>query len=153
MAQQVKNPPAMWEMQEMWVQFLGWDDPLKRKWQPTPIYLHGKSHGQRSLAGYSPKCHRELDTTLCEPLSMHNAYLSETDSMRPGLPWYQNQAKISHKKENYRSISLRTVDAKTHNKILANWIQQYIKRIIHHNQVKFLQRCEEFSISLNQSMW
>ena len=86
MAQQVTNPPAMWEMQEMWVQFLGWDDPLKRKWQPTPIYLHGKSHGQRSLAGYSPKCHKNLDTTLCEPLSMHNAYLSETDSMRPGLP-------------------------------------------------------------------
>ena len=120
----------------MWVQFLGWDDPLKRKWQPSPIVLHGKSHGQRSLAGYSPKCHKELDTT--EPLSTYNAYLYETDSMRPALPWYQNQAKISHKKENYRSISLMTVDAKTHKKILANWIQQYIKRIIHHNQMKFI---------------
>ena len=26
----------------------------RRKWQPTPVYLPGKSHGQRSLAGYSP---------------------------------------------------------------------------------------------------
>ena len=58
MAQQVKNPPAMWEMQEMWVRFLGWDDPLKRKLQSTPVFLHEKSHGQRSLAGYSPKWHK-----------------------------------------------------------------------------------------------
>ena len=28
--------------------------PLKRKWQPAPIFLPGKSHGQRSLVGYSP---------------------------------------------------------------------------------------------------
>ena len=28
--------------------------PCRRKWQPTPVLLPGKSHGQRSLAGYSP---------------------------------------------------------------------------------------------------
>ena len=28
--------------------------PWSRKWQPTPVFLPGKSHGQRSLAGYSP---------------------------------------------------------------------------------------------------
>ena len=28
--------------------------PQRRKWQPTPVFLPGKSHGQRSLAGYSP---------------------------------------------------------------------------------------------------
>ena len=34
--------------------------PWRRKWQPTPIFLPGKSHGQRSLAGYSPwGCERE----------------------------------------------------------------------------------------------
>ena len=43
--------------------------PWSRKWQPTPVFLPGKSHGQRSLAGYSPWVHQELDTT--EPLSMH----------------------------------------------------------------------------------
>ena len=36
-------------MQEIWVQSLGWDDPLERKWQPTPVFLPGKFHGQGSL--------------------------------------------------------------------------------------------------------
>ena len=44
----VKNLPAM---QEMWAQSQGRKDPWRRKWQPTPVYLSGKSHGQRSLAG------------------------------------------------------------------------------------------------------
>ena len=33
----------------------------RRKWQPTPIFLPGKSQGQRSLAGYSPWDLKELD--------------------------------------------------------------------------------------------
>ena len=35
----------------------------RRKWQPTPLFLPGESHGQRSLAGYSPWGHKEQDTT------------------------------------------------------------------------------------------
>ena len=37
--------------------------PWRRKWQPTPVFLPGKSHGQRSLVGYSPQGHKELDVT------------------------------------------------------------------------------------------
>ena len=33
------------------------------KWQPTPVFLPEKSHGQRSLVGYSPRGHKELDVT------------------------------------------------------------------------------------------
>ena len=35
----------------------------RRKWQPTPVLLPGKSHGQRSLVGYNPWGHKEWDTT------------------------------------------------------------------------------------------
>ena len=35
----------------------------RRKWQPTPIFLLGASHRQRSLAGHGPQGHRESDTT------------------------------------------------------------------------------------------
>ena len=41
--------------------WVGW----KRKWQPTPILLAGKSYGQRRMVGYSPWGHKELDTTEC----------------------------------------------------------------------------------------
>ena len=37
--------------------------PWRRVWQSTPIFLPGKFHGQRSLVGYSPWGHEELDTT------------------------------------------------------------------------------------------
>ena len=37
--------------------------PWRRKWQPTPVFLLGKFHGQRSLAGYSPWGCKESDTT------------------------------------------------------------------------------------------
>ena len=44
--------------------------PWSRKWQPIPVFLPEKSHGQRSLVGYSPWGHEELDKT--ERLSTHS---------------------------------------------------------------------------------
>ena len=38
--------------------------PCKRAWQLTPIFLPGKSHGQRSLKGCSPWGHKELEMTV-----------------------------------------------------------------------------------------
>ena len=38
---------------EIRVQTLGLEDPCRGKWRPTPVFLPGESHGQRSLAGYS----------------------------------------------------------------------------------------------------
>ena len=37
--------------------------PRRRKWQPAPVFLPGKSHGQRSLVCYSPWGYKELDMT------------------------------------------------------------------------------------------
>ena len=44
--------------------------PQRRAWQPTPVFLPGESHGQRSLVGYSPQGHTELDTTMWLTLSL-----------------------------------------------------------------------------------
>ena len=45
------------------VHSLGGEDPPRRQWQPTPELLPGKSHGQRSLIGYSPWGQKESDMT------------------------------------------------------------------------------------------
>ena len=38
--------------------------PWRRKWPPAPVFLPGKSHGQRSLAGYYPQDHRRVQHNL-----------------------------------------------------------------------------------------
>ena len=43
--------------------------PWRRKWQPTPVFLPGESHGRGSLVGYSPRGRKESDTT--ERLHFH----------------------------------------------------------------------------------
>ena len=50
-AQMVKN---LLEIQETQVQFWGWEDVWRREWLPTPVFLPGKSHEQKSLVGFSP---------------------------------------------------------------------------------------------------
>ena len=59
----------MQEIQETWVQSQVRKIPWRRKQQPIPVFLPEKSHGQRRLAGYSPKGHKQPNTT--EQLSTH----------------------------------------------------------------------------------
>ena len=56
----VKNLPAKWETQ---VRSLGLEDPLEEGMATNSSILPRESHGQRSLAGYSPWGREELDTT------------------------------------------------------------------------------------------
>ena len=67
-AQRLKRLPPM---RETWVRSLGREDPRRRKWQPTPVFLPGESHGRRSLVGYGPRGRRESDTTK----RLHLTYL------------------------------------------------------------------------------
>ena len=59
-AQTVKNLPIM---RETWVQSLGQEDPLEKEMAAHSILLPGESRGQRTLVGYSPWGHKELDMT------------------------------------------------------------------------------------------
>ena len=59
-AQTLKSLPAVLET---WVQTLGGKIPWSREWQPTPVFLPGESHGQRSLEGCGPWGCKELDIT------------------------------------------------------------------------------------------
>ena len=54
----------------------------KRKWQSTPVLLPGKSYGLRSLAGYSPWCRKDSDTT-------EHAYIlnMKVERMEKSLSW------------------------------------------------------------------
>ena len=55
----VKNPPASaGDARDM-----GWKIPWRRKWQPPPVFLPGRSHGQRNMAGYCSRGLKESDTT------------------------------------------------------------------------------------------
>ena len=54
MAQEEKNLPA-----DPWVM----KNPWRKKWQPIPVFLSGKSHGQRSFLGYSPQGRKKPDMT------------------------------------------------------------------------------------------
>ena len=60
MAQSVQNPPAMQETQ---VLSLGQEVPLEKKMGTNSSILAGKSHGQRSLVGYSPWGRKESNST------------------------------------------------------------------------------------------
>ena len=62
-----------------WVGKILW----RRDWQPTPVFLPGEFHGQRSLAGYSPWGHKELDLTEWLTLSF-----KELMALDISLKWY-----------------------------------------------------------------
>ena len=55
-----------------WVRKIPW----RREWQPTPVFLPGESHGQRSLVSYSPRGRRESDTTERLPFPLEHLMLS-----------------------------------------------------------------------------
>ena len=67
---------------DSWVEKIPW----RRAWQPTPLFLPGESHGQRSLAGYSPEGHTESDTTeVTERTCMHSSVIAVLPVKSSGL--------------------------------------------------------------------
>ena len=71
-------------MQEMQVRSLGQEDSMRRNWQPTPVFLPEKSHGQRSLVGYSPRGCKESDTT--KHIHTHTTHTPHTEMTENSMP-------------------------------------------------------------------
>ena len=66
-------------MQETWVPALGREDPVEKEMQPTPVFLPGKSHGQRSLVGYSPWGGKRVGYNLVAKQQQFGNHVSEMD--------------------------------------------------------------------------
>ena len=80
MAQTVNCLPAMRETRfNLWVGKISW----RRKWQPTPVLLPGKSHGHRSLVGYSPWCRKESARLSDFTFSTHGDSPPDVHSTHP----------------------------------------------------------------------
>ena len=64
--------------------------PWRRKWEPTPVFLPGKCHGQRSLGGYNPWHCKELDMT--ERLNTHTHTHTLRGAVAAVLAWLRRQS-------------------------------------------------------------
>ena len=90
MAQQLKNWPALEEMQETWVQPLAGEDPLEKDMATNPVSLPEKSHGQRSLAGYSPTGYKESDTAEhASPWAGDSVSTLASHGLMASFPWQE----------------------------------------------------------------
>ena len=108
--------------------------PPKQK--PRARWLHREilSNFQRRTNTVFLKLFQKIE----EEGTLPNSFYKATITLIP------KPEKDNKKKENYRPILLMNIDAKTLNKILANRMQQHIKKLIHHDQVRYIPGMQRF---------
>ena len=81
-----------------WVRKIPW----RREWQPTPVFLPGEYHGQRSLTGYSAQTHKESDTTEQWTLSFKDILIRTSSDRKKLRKCGKQSQKSSLKKRKVR---------------------------------------------------
>ena len=101
----VKSLPAM---QEACVRSLGLEDPLEKEWQTTAVFLPGKSHAWRSLAGYTPRDHKESDTTeqLHFQFRFGTAFFPRSECLL--ISWLQSTSTVILQPKKVKSVTVST---------------------------------------------
>ena len=89
MAQKVKNLPAM---QETWARSLGRKIPCE--WLPTPVFLSGEFHKQRSLAGCSPRCRSQTRLSNFHFTSLQRGESARQECRARTAPKARNQLQV-----------------------------------------------------------
>ena len=99
--------------------------PWRRKWPPTPVFLPEKSHGQRSLVVYSPRGHKESDTTeqlthttlvSLSPFPAESPQVCPSDvpnfySHPPSILWWFCFSRLSQEPASFHLIALSLLTA------------------------------------------
>ena len=95
-------------MFDPWVRKIPW----RRAWQPTPVFMPGESHGQRSLLGYSPWGHKESDTTEWLSTSMKGLLMSDQEGTPENICLIQGFSSLatqSHSLGTFQNMSLALI--------------------------------------------
>ena len=109
----IKNLPAV---QETRIQSLGQEDPWRREWQLTPVFLPGESHGQRSLAGYSPWSSTESDTT--EQLTLRFVIAFHPRNKHFLISWLQSPPVMILKQKKIKSVTVSIVFPSVYHEVI-----------------------------------